>query len=50
MVNHWWHVTFAVGPRGLTTGAIPDGRRYFELAFDFVDQVLRIEVQGGERA
>jgi hypothetical protein len=49
MVNHWWHVTFAVGPRGLTTGAIPDGRRYFELAFDFVDQVLRIEVQGGDR-
>jgi hypothetical protein len=49
MVNHWWHVTFAVGTRGLTTGAIPDGRRYFELSFDFVDQVLRIEVQGGER-
>ena len=49
MVNHWWHVTFAVTPRGLTTGAIPDGNRYFEMTFDFVDQVLRIEVQGGER-
>jgi hypothetical protein len=49
MVNHWWHVTFAVTPRGLTTGAIPDGDRYFEMTFDFVDQVLRIEVQGGER-
>ena len=20
MVNHWWHVTFAVTPRGLSTG------------------------------
>jgi hypothetical protein len=49
MVNHWWHVTFAVTPRGLTTGAIPDGNRYFEMTFDFVDQVLRIEVQGGQR-
>ena len=49
MVNHWWHVTFAVGVRGLTTGAIPDGARYFELSFDFVDQVFRIEVQGGEK-
>jgi hypothetical protein len=48
MVNHWWHVTFAVTPRGFTTGAIPDGNRYFELTFDFVAQVLRIEVQGGE--
>ena len=34
---------------GLTTGAIPDGNRYFEMTFDFVDEVLRIEVQGGER-
>ena len=48
MVNHWWHVTFAVTPRGFTTGAIPDGHRYFEMTFDFVAQVLRIEVQGGE--
>jgi hypothetical protein len=49
MVNHWWHVTFAVTPRGLSTGAIPDGHRLFEMTFDFVDQVLRLEVQGGER-
>jgi hypothetical protein len=49
MVNHWWHVTFVVSTRGLTTGAIPDGDRVFEMELDFVDQVLRIEVQGGER-
>ncbi len=48
-VNHWWHVTFTVSPRGLTTGPIPDGTRVFSMEFDFVDHVLRIEVQGGER-
>jgi len=49
VVNHWWHVTFAVSTRGLATGAIPDGDRLFAMDFDFVDHVLRIEVQGGER-
>jgi hypothetical protein len=48
MVNHWWHVTFAITPRGFTTGAIPDGNRFFAMTFDFVSQVLRIEVQDGE--
>lgn len=49
MLNHWWHVTFVVSPRGLTTGAMPDGGRVFEMEFDFVDHVLRITVQGGEQ-
>ncbi|MDO9352875.1 MAG: DUF5996 family protein [Solirubrobacteraceae bacterium] len=48
MLNHWWHVTFVVSPRGLTTGAIPDGDRVFEMEFDFVDHLLRVTVQGGE--
>jgi hypothetical protein len=48
-VNHWWHVTYTVSPRGFTTGPVPDGTRVFSMEFDFVDHVLRIEVQGGER-
>jgi len=48
-VNHWWHVTFVLSPRGFTTGPVPDGGRIFELEFDFVDHVLAITVQGGER-
>ena len=37
-VNHWWHVTLYVSPRGLTTSAIPCRGHAFEIEFDFVDQ------------
>ena len=37
MVNHWWQVTLYVTPRGLTTSAIPDGERAFDIEFDFCD-------------
>ena len=44
-MNHWWHVPFYVSTRGLTTGTIPyDATTVFEMEFDFVDHVLRIEV------
>ena len=46
-VNHWWHVPLYVGSRGLTTSAIPHGRGRFEILFDFVSHVLRIETSGG---
>ena len=45
--NHSWHVPLYVTARGLTTSPIPYGTRTFELAFDFVDQRLRIDA--GER-
>ena len=48
LINHWWNVTFAVSPRGLTTGSMPDGHRIFQIDFDMVDQVVRIETLGGE--
>jgi hypothetical protein len=49
LVNHWWNVTFLVTPRGLTTGAIPDGGRIFEMEFDMVAQRLTVIVLDGER-
>ena len=49
LTNHWWNVTQYVTARGLTTSAIPFGPRSFEIAFDFVDHVLRIETSDGER-
>lgn len=49
LINHWWNVTLLVTPRGLTTGSIPDGRRVFEMEFDFLGQVLRIDVLGGDQ-
>ncbi len=47
LLNHWWNVTLYVTARGLTTSLMwtADGRG-FEIAFDFVDHVLRIDVSG----
>ncbi len=46
-LNHSWHVTLYVTPRGLATSAIPDGARNFEILFDFVAHQLRIETSDG---
>ena len=40
-VNHSWHATLYVTPRGLTTGLIPDGNGGVEVNFDFFDDVVR---------
>jgi hypothetical protein len=39
-VNHSWHATLYVTPRGLTTGPVPDGDKLITLAFDFYDHTL----------
>jgi len=49
LVNHWWNVTLYVSARGLTTSMIPYGDRWFEMEFDFIDHVLRIQVRDGAR-
>ena len=41
-LNHWWHVPLYVTSRGLTTSAIPDSRRTFQVDFDFVDHRLLV--------
>lgn len=46
-LNHSWHVTLYVTPRGLTTSSIPHGQRTFEIEFDFIAHSLRIEVSDG---
>jgi len=48
-LNHSWHVTLYVTARGLTTSPIPDGTRSFEIAFDFIEHVLRISTSDGAR-
>jgi hypothetical protein len=47
-INHSWHVTLYVTPRGMTTGAIPYGERTFQVDFDFIDHQLRVETCDGE--
>lgn len=46
-VNHSWHVTLYVTPRGLTTSPIPHGVRTFEIDFDFVAHRLVVESSDG---
>lgn len=41
-LNHSWHVTLYVTPRGLTTGSIPHGQNTFSIEFDFIDHELVI--------
>ncbi|MGH9747318.1 MAG: DUF5996 family protein [Candidatus Acidiferrales bacterium] len=47
-VNHWWEVPLYVSARGLTTSAIPYSAGIFEVEFDFIEHVLRLETSNGE--
>jgi len=50
MLNHWWHVTFYVASRGLTTSPMPYQQRTFEILFDFLDHQLKIQTNQGAAA
>jgi hypothetical protein len=50
MTNHWWHTTLYVTSRGLTTSPIPYGTRIFQIDFDFIEHLLRIEMSDGNEA
>jgi Family of unknown function (DUF5996) len=47
MVNHWWNVTFYLTSRGLTTSAMPHGKRTFSVDFDFIDHALLVRTSDG---
>lgn len=47
-LNHSWHVTLYVTPRGLTTGSIPHGERTFSIDFDFIDHRLIVRSCEGD--
>jgi hypothetical protein len=46
-LNHWWHSTLYVTPRGLTTASIPYETRNFQISFDFLDHQLQIDSSDG---
>jgi hypothetical protein len=46
-VNHWWHSTLYVSPRGVTTTQIPAVPRAFEIEFDFIDHWLVVRCNDG---
>jgi hypothetical protein len=41
-LNHSWHVTLYVSPRGLSTGSMPYARGIFQIDFDFIGHQLII--------
>jgi hypothetical protein len=41
-INHSWHVTLYVTPRGLTTSPIPHGDRVFQIDVDFISHRLLV--------
>lgn len=41
-LNHSWHATFYVTPRGLTTGPVSDDGQVIEVSFDFIRHELRL--------
>src|SRR5579872_1251054 len=46
-INHSWQATFYLSGRGFTTGPIFAGGRAFEIEFDLLNDVLRIETAEG---
>ncbi|MBV9965035.1 MAG: hypothetical protein JO008_05015 [Alphaproteobacteria bacterium] len=48
-VNHWWHVPLYVTSRGLTTSPMPYRGMTFQIDFDFIEHLLRIDICDGRR-
>src|SRR4051794_12926155 len=44
-LNHWWHVTLFLTPRGLTTLSMP--RAGAQISFDFIEHRLIIRLADG---
>jgi hypothetical protein len=49
-INHSWHTTLYVSPRGLTTATIPTETGAFEIEFDFIDHLLIVRTSDGSRS
>ncbi len=48
-INHSWHVTLYVTPRGLTTGSMPYAGGTFEIVMDFTDHEVKVITSSGKR-
>lgn len=49
-MNHSWHATLYVTPRGLTTGTVPDPGGSIVITFDLIDAELLIDAPHDRRA
>jgi hypothetical protein len=48
--NHSWHVTLPLTARGIATGPLPCGERFWQAEFDFLAHRLAISVDDGSSA
>jgi hypothetical protein len=48
-LNHWWHVTLYVSPRGLTTGPIPSSHGHLQIDVDLLGDAVLVSTDRGER-
>ncbi|HET8747779.1 MAG TPA: DUF5996 family protein [Ramlibacter sp.] len=48
--NHSWHVAMALTARGITSGPLPCGDRFWQAEFDFIDHALKIAASDGGTA
>jgi len=46
--NHWWHITFFISPKGITSGTIPDDRGSFQVDFNFLEHKLELLTSWGK--
>jgi hypothetical protein len=46
-INHWWNTTFYVTARGITTSSIHYNGKHFQIDFDFIAHLLKIETNDG---
>jgi hypothetical protein len=46
-INHSWAIALQVTSRGLSTRALPHGRRSFTIEFDFIDHALAVRASDG---
>jgi hypothetical protein len=49
-INHTWNVTLYPTVRGLTTSPMPFGSKILQIDFDFIDHLLLVETNDGERS
>ena len=49
-INHSWHVTLRMTPRGAMTRSLPAGARQFAVELDFLDGAIRVQCDNGSQS
>jgi hypothetical protein len=49
-INHGWHLTFRITPRGAATRSLPAGAGHFSAELDFLDGAIHLVCDSGSRA